>query len=209
MIRLFLYAVPLTTYSRHTVYSLIDVRACYSSNFELLAAPVDGVGLYSRAFQLTDDGKAGIIGLAAAVGAPNPTDAFSCTQCTGTQGSLGRGFRAMVYGVVTADAEADGTPATIHVIDAVATHDQQGAEFCTGAFPTVQNLAFGQPRAITDSQTEPAFGTETIPVVDNTDEMTDPATVPAVDSAIGVTDPSTVDVGDNICFEGFVMDNYW
>lgn len=124
--------------------SLIDVRACYSSNFELLAEPSGGSSLYSRAFQLTDDGKEGIIELAASVGAPNPSDAFRCSECTGEMGSLGRGFRAQVHGIVTETSQGE-TPATIHVVDAVATHDRQGSTFCTGPFPSEQNPQFGEP----------------------------------------------------------------
>lgn len=148
--------LPCIKLTFHFCCSLIDVPPCYNSNFEILAPPSNGETLYNRAFQFTDDGKAGLIGLASAVGDPDPSDSpFRCTQCTGTMGSLGRGFRAMVHGIVTADAEVDGTPATVHIVDAQATHESQGSTFCTGSFPAEQNLSFGPPVVTVEPTTSP------------------------------------------------------
>ena len=146
-------------------------------------------------------------------------------------GNLGRGFRAMVHGIVTEAAQADGTPATIHVVDAVATHDRQGEEFCTGAFPAVQNEVFGQAMqtpaggggaaepvtvtTVTDAPVAVTAATDAPVAVVTVTEAPVAAppvvdTVPATgDDSMGQTDPATVAVGDNICFEGFVMDYFW
>lgn len=99
--------------------------------------------MYSRTFRLIEDSKAGLIAAAASLGNPSPPDTFSCRTCVGTHGSLSRGFRAEVYGVVVAPSSTDGTPPLLHVVDARASNEIDNR--CSGPFPGQQNLEFGVP----------------------------------------------------------------
>jgi hypothetical protein len=145
---------------RHTVHCLIDVPMCKESDYEILAAPATTDGLYSRAFRFDDAAKQGLQRLAARTGAMNPTDAFRCSTCTGEDGDLGRGFRAQVYGTVTATATADGVPPTISLLDATASHQLAAGTACSAMdFPT-QNPDFG-PTTTTTTGTTPVA----VPVV--------------------------------------------
>jgi hypothetical protein len=128
---------------RHSVHCLIDVTVCRKSEYEILGAPAVAGGMYSRAFTFDDTAKAGLIQLAARAGAMNPADAFPCRTCTEEDGILGKGFRAQVYGLVTALSTVPGVPHTIRVLDATASHTLPSGTACPdGATFPVQNPAF-------------------------------------------------------------------
>ena len=172
----FLSFIPTTTTTQKLYGSLIDVEVCRNSPYEILAAPTDddnngGASMYTRAFRFTETSKDGMVATAAAVGNPTPANSAECTMCTG-DGVLDTGFRAQVYGIVTALADGD-TPPMVHVVDASVSDGASSA--CTGDFPTEQNTVFGAALEVEESQ---------------------------------LTDPSTVEVGDEICFEGFIMDSF-
>jgi hypothetical protein len=86
--------------------SLVDIDECTSSPFEILGDPSgDGENddvLYTRAYRVDDSGRSTLIDLARQHGKPS-----GCGTCTGSSESentelLKRGFRAEVYGTVTA-----------------------------------------------------------------------------------------------------------
>ena len=113
----------------------------------MLAAPTTADGMYTRAFRLTENAKEGLVATAAAVGNPTPANSAECTMCTG-DGVLDTGFRAQVYGIVTALADGD-TPPMVHVVDASVSDGASSA--CTGDFPTEQNTVFGAALEMEDS----------------------------------------------------------
>lgn len=119
--------------------SLIDVRPCRNSPFELLKEPEEGEDMFTRAFQFDGISKEGIIEIAASVG--------SCSTCTG-EGSLRRGFRAEVYGVVTELTD----PPTIRILDAVASHDLEIP--CTRTSMPEQNPMFAEVDVVDESEVE-------------------------------------------------------
>lgn len=93
----------------------MDVDECRASNYEILAEPADGQSMFTRAFKVDDSGKADLIALARSVG--------RCGTCTGENGTLKKGFRAEVNGVVTALADGE-TPATLRVTSAAYSNDK-------------------------------------------------------------------------------------
>ena len=82
----------------HSVHCLVDVPRCYESGFEVLVLPAEPVGdkTYCRAVKLDSNGNAAALKLARDMGKVGS----GCTTCTGTKGTLERGFRATVRGTV-------------------------------------------------------------------------------------------------------------
>jgi hypothetical protein len=58
---------------KHSIHCLVDVAACATSNFEVLADPVPGEQKYCRAFTLDDHGRTLAIARAQAIRASQPT----------------------------------------------------------------------------------------------------------------------------------------
>lgn len=113
-------------------FSLVDVEACFTSPFELLADPVIGNGtasdgegtiLYTRAYRVDDAGRSMLIELARSHG--------SCGTCTGSSESestpiVKEGFRAEIYGTVVAlRSDSNGlVPVQVQVTDAKRSNNQ-------------------------------------------------------------------------------------
>jgi hypothetical protein len=110
---------------------LIDVTVCRNSAYEILGEPDTSGGLYSRAFRVDDQGKAGLQALAARTG--------KCSTCTG-EGSLIQGFRAQVYGKVIAMGSGS-IPPLIQVLDATASHNNMPEAACA----SVENMPAQNP----------------------------------------------------------------
>lgn len=91
----------------HSVHCLVDVAQCYQSGFEMLQDPPANStsGTHCRAFKLDDAGNTMMLQLARSSGA-----AGYCSTCTGGAGSISRGFRAVVHGVM-----GSGSPPTLAV----------------------------------------------------------------------------------------------
>jgi hypothetical protein len=107
-------------------FSLLDVDNCVQSGYNILREP-EGDGLYSVAYGLDDGGTKLLVGLGRSVG--------ECETCTGN-GTLQKGFRAEVTGVVT--GLGNGTvygPPTIRVTMAVPSNGR--TDFCSGRQPTM------------------------------------------------------------------------
>ena len=62
---------------KHSIHCLVDVGLCIQSEFEMLADPTDGGGLYCRAFTLDKNGHDMVLALARKTGAPG-----RCKTCT-------------------------------------------------------------------------------------------------------------------------------
>jgi hypothetical protein len=116
----------------------VDVEECYSSSFEILGDPPEESkdAMYSRACRIDDAGRDVLIDLARQHGDPD-----LCNSCTGTGETvtnllLHRGFRAEVYGTVSALASED-VPVQIQLMSASMSNGK--AAVC-GAIGTIQRL---------------------------------------------------------------------
>lgn len=90
---------------RHSVHCLVDVTVCRNSGFEVLEECTPGSATlacdshtYGRRARLDDAGFNAALALARAEGTPSG----GCSTCTGSQGSLSRGWRATVVGTLGA-----------------------------------------------------------------------------------------------------------
>jgi hypothetical protein len=114
--------------------SLLDVDECVSSGYNILREP-EGSGMYTVAYRLDDEGRDLLVSLGRSAG--------QCGTCNGN-GSLKKGFRAEVTGVVT--SLGSGTvsdPPTLRVTSAVPSNGRTGV--CSG----------GQPPAMAPSAPSP------------------------------------------------------
>jgi hypothetical protein len=157
--------------------------------YEILGDPTVTGDMYSRAFAFDDAAKVGLQALAARTGAMQPADAYPCGKCTGeNNGGLGRGFRAQVYGTVTALSTVPGVPHTIRVLDATASHNLAVGTACPdGAMFPAQNPAFGMTTTTTTTTTgggsAPTYVTAPTPAATPT-IATSPVTAPVVASPV-------------------------
>lgn len=82
---------------KHSVHCLVDVGRCYNSGFEVLALPPNSnTNIYCRAIKLDETGNE----IAHQLGRDMGAAGSGCTTCTGTKGSLEKGFRATVIGTI-------------------------------------------------------------------------------------------------------------
>ena len=90
---------------KHTVHCLVDVRACYSSGFNLLLPNPSGSPAYAYAIRLDDVGNQKVLEVARANGI--------CDTCR-RGGTIRRGLRGTFFGTITQEA-TDSQPATFAV----------------------------------------------------------------------------------------------